>query len=368
MALRSRIVEVEEDSDPFEICYQRGWTDGMPIVPPTEEKVAAMLDYLGRDPAEVIGVIAPKNGIATMEKVVANCVMAGCLPDYVPVVLAAFEVMLEESFNLNGVEATQGNCEPLVIVGGPAVERLGFNCGEGVFGGGSRANATVGRAVRLILWNIGGSIPGEIAKAPTSHPGRYSFCVAENQPSSPWPPLHTEWGISAEASAVTVMACNPPFHFHFGGTHAPPTVRDILGITADAFTRMGLHQMKFLPEGLLVLGRAAAHCLADQGWSRDDVRRRVFELAHRPLRELARGWYDPAVGNVRWPRWIDQTSLDTSVPALRSPDQLRILVTGGERGGAWCQGWHFTQAQARAIQWPTSPNPPLPTGREGGSR
>ena len=352
MTSPSRVFELDEGNDPFELCYEQGWTDGLPVVPPTEERVGQVLDYLGRDPAEVLGVIPPKNGIATLEKVATNCVMAGCRPEYVPVVLAALEAMLDEAFNLNGVEATQSSCEPLVIVGGPAVEQLGFNCGEGVFGGGSRANATVGRAIRLILWNIAGSVPGEIAKAPTSHPGRYTFCVAENAAANPWPPLHAEQGIPAEASAVTVIACNPPFSLHFGGHGGSPTPHNILGIIADVFTRLALHQTKFLSESLVVLGRAAARCLADEGWSRADVQGRVYVQAHRPLRDLARSWYDPAVGNARWPRWIDQTSLDTPAPALRSPESLHLLVTGGERGGAWCEGWHYSRAQSRAIHWP----------------
>ncbi|MFH1487080.1 MAG: hypothetical protein ABIH46_13495, partial [Chloroflexota bacterium] len=147
MKFKSTLVPAEDIDDAIEVCYQRGWTDGLPVVPPTEAKVAKMIEYLGRDPQELIGVIPPMNGFATIEKLAINCVMAGCLPSYFPIIIAAVEAMLEKQFNLNGVQATTHPVAPLTIVSGPIVEELGFNSSDGVFGGGSRANATVGRAV-----------------------------------------------------------------------------------------------------------------------------------------------------------------------------------------------------------------------------
>ena len=163
-----------------------GWTDGLPVIPPTAKLVNAALDFLGWDPQEVIGEVPPMNHIATVDKVVVNSVMAGCLPEYIPVVIASIEAMLHNEFNLNGIQATTNCIRPLAIVSGPVLEQLGLNAGDNVFGGGSRAKAAVGRAIRLVLWNIGGGYAGEIDRATFGHPGKYTFCIAENSQDSPW--------------------------------------------------------------------------------------------------------------------------------------------------------------------------------------
>src|SRR6185436_20055530 len=152
----------------------------------------------------------PKDGIATIEQIAINCVMAGCAPEHVPVVIAALEAMLEPEFNLHGVQATTNPCAPLAVVSGPAVKKLGFHAKEGAFGGGSRASACVGRAIRLVLWNIGGGIPGETDMASQGQPAKYLFCAAENAEQSPWEPLHVERGLDPEDSAVTMFACQSP--------------------------------------------------------------------------------------------------------------------------------------------------------------
>ena len=276
MTLRSRVFEVDDPAEAVEFCYEQGWTDGLPVIPPTEEKVLAVLDYLGRDAVEVVGVIPPKNGIATLEKVAINCVMGGCRPQHVPVVLAAIEAMLDEAFNLNGLETTQHPSEPLVVVGGPVVNDLGFNFGEGVFGGGARANGAIGRAVRLILWNIGGSVPGHIAKSPLSQPGRYCFCIAESPDAWPWGPLHAAQGLPAEESAVTVIGCTPPLELYYGAPEGIYSAQSLLVETADMMANLGSNHLVFLAESLLVLGPAAARTLADAGYSRSDVQRWLY--------------------------------------------------------------------------------------------
>ena len=191
----SQSIEVNTIEEAHEVMYRMGWTDGLPVIPPTPRLVEAALEYLGRDPQEVIGEVPPKNRLATVEKVAVNSVMAGCLPEYIPVVIAALEGMLDDSFNLNGIQATTNCISPLAIVTGPVVEQLGFNAGDNVFGGGSRANAAVGRAIRLILWNIGGGYAGEIDRATLGHPGKYTYCIAENTADSPWGPIHEEQGL-----------------------------------------------------------------------------------------------------------------------------------------------------------------------------
>ena len=209
-------IEVGSLEEAHEAIYRLGWTDGLPAIPPTAPLVEAVLKYLGRDPDEVIGQVPPKNRVATVEKVAVNCVMAGCLPQYAPVVIAALEAMLDNAFNLNGVQATTNCVSPLAIVSGPAVQRLGFNSGDNVFGGGSRANAAVGRAIRLILWNLGGGYPGEIDRATLGHPGKYTFCIAEDGPGNPWESCHREQGFLEEASCVTMFACEAPHHIATG--------------------------------------------------------------------------------------------------------------------------------------------------------
>ncbi len=352
MNLQSRVFELEDPGEAVDFCYEQGWTDGLPVIPPAEEKVRAVLDYLGGDAAEVLGIVPPKNGIATLEKVAINCVMGGCRPEHVPVVLAALGAMLDEGFNLNGIETTQHPVEPLTIVSGPVVRELGFNYGDGVFGGGARANGAVGRAVRLILWNIGGSVPGDIAKSPMSQPGRYCFCIAENPDPHPWGLLHAARGLPAESSAVTVVGCIPPIELYGGAPGGIYSAESFLAETADAMATLGSNHLVFLAESLLVLGPAASRTLSEGGYSRADVQHYLYEKARRPLSDLAAVWYDRAAGNPRWPKWIDQTDPNTMVPIARGPEGIHVLVSGGPRAKAWCAGWHYTQAQTRAVRLP----------------
>ena len=173
-----RIVEAEDLEAAVELCYREGWTDGLAVIPATAAPVQRIIDYLGMEADRVIGIVPPRRGIATVEKIAVNCVMAGCLPEYVPIVIAALQAMLEPEFNLEGVQTTTNPCAPLVIVSGPAVRKLGFNTKDCALGHGSRANASIGRAVRLILWNIGGGYPGSPCRTTHGHPGYYSYCIA----------------------------------------------------------------------------------------------------------------------------------------------------------------------------------------------
>ncbi len=350
-SFRSETVNVEDAWEFLELAYERGWTDGLPVAPPTAEKVGEMLEYLGQDPQKRVGLVPPRNGVATLEKIAINCVMAGCRPEYMPVVVAGLRAMLRPEFNLNAVEATQHACEPLLVVGGPIVEELDFNCGDGVFGGGSRANATVGRAIRLILWNIGGAVPGDTAKAPLSQPGRYTFCVAENAAANPWEPLQTGYGVPAGRSAVTVFASEAPHELRLSGIPDQElSVSRTLAIIADALAAMGKVQSIFPTESLIILGAYTARMFAQEGFSRSDVQRALYERTHRPLAALARGWYDPAHGNPYWPRWVDQANLDALVPTISGPEEIRILVTGGTKASAWGPPGHSALSQCEVIE------------------
>jgi hypothetical protein len=195
--ISNRIAVSDSLEEISELYYERGWTDGLPIVPPTEDRVARMLSGTIRNAQEVVGEVPPGQGEGTVEKIAINAVMVGCTPDAMPVILAALEAMLEEPFNLYGIQATTHPVAPLLIVNGPIRNKIGINSGYNVFGQGTRANATIGRAIRLILVNLGGGIPGKLDRSTQGQPSKYSFCIAENEEASPWAPLHVERGFDA---------------------------------------------------------------------------------------------------------------------------------------------------------------------------
>lgn len=192
--------------DQFDWLHRQGWTDGLPVVPPTPARVEAMVDGSRGEPETLIGLVPPRWGTATVEVVAANAVMAGCLPGYMPVVIAALEALLERSFNLYGTQATTHAVAPLLILNGPVVDTLNFNFGYNLFGPGWRANASVGRAINLLLRNVGGAYPGGLDRSTAGQPGKYTFCMAENEAENPWESLHVERGFRADQSTVTVHA------------------------------------------------------------------------------------------------------------------------------------------------------------------
>jgi hypothetical protein len=356
--LRSQTYDVADAWAWLEMAYERRWTDGLPVAPPTPERVQAVLDYLQRDPQEVIGLVPPREGVATIEKIAINCVMAGCKPEYVPVVLAALEAMLEPPFNLNGVQTTTNPCAPLVIVSGPAVERLGFNVNEGVFGGGSRANAAIGRAVRLIMWNIGGAYPGDPDMATLGHPGKYAYCIAENHPLSPWEPLHVERGLAPDQSAVTVFACDPPHTIY-----VPGTARRILRILAHTLPTPGVNMFHCAGQYLLVFSVKPAQELARAGFAKREVKRYLYEYARFRWGDLQRwgvlnpdeqvGTYWGGVEDAPWATPLDDDQL---LPMVQSADDIHVVCAGGT--GQWwvgfCPGWgnYGGYAVTKPIRWP----------------
>ncbi|MCH7746379.1 MAG: hypothetical protein IIC84_09925, partial [Chloroflexi bacterium] len=205
-----RTIDFDDPVDAIEKCYELGWTDGLPVVPPTSERVQQFIDYVGRSPDEVLGSVPERRREVNVGKAAANAVMAGCLPEYFPVVLAACEAMLDPTFNLVGPSSSLGGAGILLIVNGPVIRELNINARNNLFGPGNRANATIGRSIRLILMNACAAIPGLFDRSILGHPGKYSFCIAEAETETHWNPLHVERGFSAEQSAVTVFACEGP--------------------------------------------------------------------------------------------------------------------------------------------------------------
>jgi hypothetical protein len=219
-------------ADEMEIWFERGVTDGLPVVPPTRERVERMVSATRRARESLVAEVPPNFGRATVEKLAVNAVMAGCRPEYFPVVLAVVEAACDPAFNLHGQSGTTNATSPLIIVNGPLRRRLGVNCAAGVFGPGFRANATIGRALRLVMINLGGTRAGEISMSTLGHPGRYTYCIGEHEEVSPWEPLHVERGHALEASTVTVFPGEGPFIINDHFSREAPQLAASLGWSA----------------------------------------------------------------------------------------------------------------------------------------
>lgn len=332
IVLASRRVEVFAEDDEMEIAFDRGWTDGLPVVPPTEVRVARMLSGTERDPAEIVGLVPPDLASCTVEKVAINAVMAGCRPEHLPVVLTALEAALEEKFSMHGLLCTLHFSGPVVIVNGPITRRIGMNWSGNALGQGNRANAAIGRALQLIIRNVGGGIPGAIDRATLGNPGKYTFCFAEDETDPDWEPLSVSRGLPVGASAVTL--------FHGEGVRGFTdwSSRTATELTASlAMALWGVCHPKAAlgvsPGALLVLAPDHQRMYADAGWSRRDIEDALFEAMRRPAHEVARG-----VGGV--PTGVDPALGDTLVDKM--PRENFLLVRAGGRGGlhsAIIGGW-----------------------------
>jgi hypothetical protein len=333
--LRARRIDVGEADDVFEFMFDQGLTDGLPVIPPTPERVLRMLGGTKRDPHEVIGIVPPNLAPVTVEKIAINAVMAGCKPEYLPVVIAAVEAITTEQFNMHGVLATTHFPTPVIIVNGPIRDRIGMNYRMNVLGQGNRANATIGRAVQLVVRNVGGGRPGEVDRAALGQPGKYTFCFAEFEERSNWEPLHVERGFRREQSTVTVYA---------GG--APNGIIDQLSRGAESLaTSYGLalatagHPKQYNHgEIVLVVPPEHVDTFAKDGWSKDQVRERIQEVTARPARELLR---DESCAEGLTPAQAERIGLDTRVPKFRSKEVITLVVAGGEAGkfAAYLGGW-----------------------------
>ena len=267
-------LEIDETEDLIEACYENGWTDGLPVVPPTPERVEGMLSGTDRDPAELIAAVPPKWGRATVEKVAINAVMAGCKPAYLPLILTAVEAMTNEQFNLHGVQVTTSHVGPMLIVNGPIRKQLEINDGFNLFGQGWRANATIGRALRLVCTNIGGALPGELDRAAFGHAGKYTCCIAEKEEVSPWDALHVDRGFQADDSTVTVFAAAGPQTVN---DHGSNTAEGILNTISQNIAALGNSS----GETLLVIGVEHAKTISEDGFSKVDVRRYIADTTQR---------------------------------------------------------------------------------------
>jgi hypothetical protein len=339
---------LDDLTDVIELLFDSGWTDGLPVVPPTPRTVQRMLTGTTRQSDELIGRIPPKGGRATVEKIAINAVMAGCKPAYLPVVITAVEALLDDRCNTRGVQCSTHISTPLVIVNGPIVQALGINSGHNVFGQGWRANATIGRAVKLVLVNLGGAIPGVTDKATFGHPGKFTYCIGEHEAANPWEPLHVERGFAPDDSTVTVFGAEAPHNIN---NHWSATPHGLLQTIADTMATLGSNHLYLGGESYVVLSPEHADVLAKARWTKRDVRAFLFEHARKPLAQVKiGGMYGPEIRRNLWPRWIDHENETERVPIARRPEDIAILVAGGAgRHSVYLPGWGARSVTRKVV-------------------
>ena len=335
-------------TDLVEAYFERGWTDGLPVVPPTPTKIDAMVAALGGDPAHVECRVAPRWGLLTREVLAVNMVMAGCLPAYAPVVRAALLALTDPEFNLNGVQATTHMAAPLVVVNGPAARSVGMNGGANAFGPGNRANATVGRAIRLVLLNVGGAHPPDLDKCTLGNPAKYSYAVCENEAESPFAPYHVERGFRPEDSTVFAVAAEAP---HSVTDHQCNDPEGILDTMCSAMSTVASNNAVLSGHCVAVLGLEHARTIASHGWTRSDVRHYLWMHSGNRFDAISRGHRYGPVYNRNLPRWYKRAP-DSRIPVVPGPENIHLFVMGGAAGrfSAFIPGWgHMNTPVLRAI-------------------
>ena len=323
----------DSDGNPAELIeayYERGWTDGLPVVPPTEKSVAEMLAGAGLRGEDVIGEVPDRGVVVSARKVAINSVLAGCRPEYLPVVVAAIRGLCHADFAYHGPASSTGGSAMALIVNGPITRALGINSGNNAFGQGARPNATIGRAVRLIMMNVMNTRPGLLDRATLGNPGKYSFCFAENEENHPWEPLHVERGLRAEQSAVTVYASNSLYQVY---NQLAATPEPLLHCFADALCNLGSPNLRGFNQSLIVFAGEHAELFRQSGWTKRDVRDFLVQHARRTVADLKRAARRPG-----HPEPGDET---TWKHAFEKPDDLLLVCAGGQAGSwsACLPGW-----------------------------
>ena len=343
------VERVSSSTDLIELYYERGWSDGLPVVPPTQDKIDAVVAALGGDPQFVECKVAPRWGALTREVLAINMVMAGCRPEYAPIIRAAMLALTDRAFNLNGVQATTHVASPLIIVNGPIAAEIGMNGGPNAFGSGNRANATIGRALRLVLLNVGGGWPGELDKSTLGHPGKYTYCVAENEMASPWAPYHVEKGFGPDDSTVFVLAAEPP---HSVTNHVANDPEGILDSIASAMSTIANNNAVSSGHCAVIIGPEHARTIAGKGWTRHDLRSYLAMHAYNLFSELTFKERYGKIYNRNLPKWYKREP-EARIPIVPSPDHIHLFVVGGAAGrfSAFIRGWgHMSAPVLRSIE------------------
>lgn len=345
-----------DEGEVQEEFFERGWTDGLPVVPPTPERVQAMLDVVDADdPDLLIGYLASRQRGVSMEKAAINAVMAGCRPEYFPVVVAALEAMFDPAFNLHGVLTSTGGAALCAIVSGPIAAEIGMNARHNALGQGNRANATIGRALRLVAMNVLGSKPGVSDASSIGHPGKYSFCFAEDPPPAPWQPISVQAGYTADDTTVTVI---PVESGHQLAQQLTQSAHDVLRSFAGSIRHPAWMSTGKRGHGALVLGPEHARFCVDAGMSQADVREFVCEHSRITPEELL----DSGVQLEQNAQHDMTPDADGKLASISSPDDLLLVTAGGEGAGwsAWLPCWAPIQHARRVTRRVRPAGEPLP--------
>ncbi len=340
-SLVSQKLEFARPEDAADAFFQKGWTDGLPVTPPTEAKVLRFLGTAGLAPDEILGSVPERNRVFTAEKVAINAVMAGCLPEYFPVVVAAVRGISRPEFGLHGVSASTAGAGILMVINGPVARELGLNSGQNLMGPGNRANATIGRALRLVLFNLAGR---EFDRSTLGHPGKYTYCISEQE--SRWEPLHVMRGLPEETSAVTLFASEGPNQVQ---NHSALKPENILNTIADRMRALGSFNMGGDVESAVIICPEHYESLNNAGWGKRAVQEYLYENACRPLTDLKRGGLNESP--------LESGDDETMVHAVSSPDQILLIMAGGIAGrfSACMFGW-FNRHMSRAVTEPIGPS------------
>jgi hypothetical protein len=348
------VLRVPVGTDLVEWYFEQGWTDGLPVAPPTRARVDEFVAALGGDPAYVECKVPPRHGKLSREVLAVNMVMAGCKAEYAPVVRAAMLALAAKPFNLNGVQATTHMAAPLLIVNGPIARTLGINGGCNAFGSGNRANATIGLALRLILLNVGGWRPGDLDKSTMGHPGKYTYCVAENESASPWAPYHVEKGFDADESTVFVLAAEPP---HSVTNHVADDPEGILDSIASAMSTIANNNAVSSGHCAVIIGPEHARTITAKGWTRHDVKSYLHMNAYNLFSDITFNERYGKIYNRNLPRWYKRAP-GSRIPIVPDPDHIHLFVVGGEAGrfSAFIPGWgHMSSPVLRSIESEAGP-------------
>jgi thiol-disulfide isomerase/thioredoxin len=355
--IRARRIEIADQDDIFEFMFDQGLTDGLPVIPPTPERVIRMLQGTRRNAQEVIGTLAPNYAPLTIEKIAINAVMAGCKPEYLPVVIAAAEVICVPEFCIHGITATTYGATPILVVNGPIRHKLAMNMGINVLGQGNRPNATIGRAIKLIVRNVGGGKPGGVERATFGSASKYTCCFAEYEERSPWQPLHVERGFDKGESVVTMFGLESgPRQIADQTSRTARALVGSIGLGAEASWHPKTHNFG---DVLLVVSPEHADTIGHDRWSKEDVRRQIQTVTSRPLRELLPtedyGGLGALPDQVNL-RMRTEEELNKKIPKFQSTKNIHIVVAGGPAGkwtamfGGWASGIYGSVPTSRKIE------------------
>jgi hypothetical protein len=330
-------VTLAAEVDEFEFFLEKAWSDGLPVVTPTEARMQRMLQGTRRDPQEVVGHIPPMQEPATVRTVAIHALMAGCKPAYLPVVLGGLKLMLHEVFNMNGVQGTMHGVAPLMIVNGPYARQIALHGGSGCFGPGFRANASIGRAIRLIMMNLGGGLPGVASATIFATPLRYTACLSENVEESPWESLAVSKGYGPEDNVITCAMVESP-RLCFDDVSQEP-VRLLHGL-ASSMADICSWNMHARSDMVVAMGPQHAALCANAGLDRAEVHRRLCALSGRKVRELKGGGNWRRERALALPIHVDPDDDECFIPAIKDPHDLQLIVAGGWGPcTAICHGW-----------------------------